>query len=258
MKYVIAYVAAASFLLAMFACPRAHAQLTQQDSSNNSGLTSGATTGGISGTPFGNLSSSGQGGTSRNPFGGSATQGGLFGGATGQLLGAAGLSRLFTQGQNRNATGTGQLGSRGGLGTTNLGGMGRGGIQGNRNSRFGRNGGLGSQSQVVVRTKLRVGFSYPDVASSRVTAKIAKELKTPGIQTLGPPLTVTMAATDEGTVVVLRGTVATQEDRLVAEQMTLLEPGISKVRNELKVAPATGQQPLPPPDVAPANTGSPG
>lgn len=43
----------------------------------------------------------------------------------------------------------------------------------------------------------------------------------------------------EGDTVVLRGTVAGESDRRVAERMAKLEPGVSRVRNELAVASAS-------------------
>jgi hypothetical protein len=142
---------------------------------------------------------------------------------------------------------------------TNMRGLGRG-AQGNRNmNTLGRGLGGRSQSQVVIRTKLRVGFSYPAVAPTQVTARLANTLNMPAIQTSGSPLSVSTASTDQGTVVVLRGTVATAEDRMVAEQLALLEPGISKVQNELTVATPPASEPLPGPlPVPPAPSGSPG
>jgi osmotically-inducible protein OsmY len=48
-------------------------------------------------------------------------------------------------------------------------------------------------------------------------------------------------------VAVLRGTVATVELRQIAEQLALLEPGVSSVRNEIQVRPTASSDS--PPDM---------
>ena len=68
--------------------------------------------------------------------------------------------------------------------------------------------------------------------------------KAPGLTTLGP-----VGATLEGSTAVLRGRVATEADRQLAEGIARLEPAVSAVRNELVVgsAPATTLDSLPSP-----------
>jgi hypothetical protein len=104
------------------------------------------------------------------------------------------------------------------------------------------------QSQVTYRTQLRVAFPYPQVPTSGVSVRLAKDLESPSIQAVGSPLSVAMEADagSQGQVAVLRGTVATEEDRQVAEQMARLEPGVSSVRNEIQVRPPFDVDALPP------------
>ena len=88
-------------------CTEATAQQqVGQGQAGQTGIASGETTGGSQNTPFGNLSGGGGSqGAARSPFGGSAL-GGVFGGSTGDILGAVGAATLFSQGQNRNTGGT--------------------------------------------------------------------------------------------------------------------------------------------------------
>lgn len=71
-----------------------------------------------------------------------------------------------------------------------------------------------------------VGFALPKSTMTRITANLEQRM-----------VRVLEAAAVEvelqGRVAVLRGSVATDHDRAVAEQLALLEPGISFVRNEL-------------------------
>jgi hypothetical protein len=48
----------------------------------------------------------------------------------------------------------------------------------------------------------------------------------------------------DGDVLVMRGTVPTEQERRLAESLLLLEPGVQKVKNELKVP---GRAPAPRP-----------
>ncbi len=59
---------------------------------------------------------------------------------------------------------------------------------------------------------------------------------------LGKPWVQTIRVTQEGDVVVLRGQVPSERDRLLVEQLARLEPGIWEVRNELTVS-ALSQSP---------------
>ena len=126
------------------------------------------------------------------------------------------------------------------------------------NSGMGRAG--SGRTTGEIRTSMRVGFDYtrpaPDAIASRLIALLEKSTR---IQTRSP-LDV---AVQDGTAI-LRGTVATEHDRVLIEQLARLEPGIWRVQNELLVAesaapPAAESSPPmsvpaptgPPPDSAP-------
>jgi hypothetical protein len=234
---------------------------SQNTGSQTSGSQTTSSNFGSSNTPFGGLVSGGQQAQSGTPFSGSTMQSGIFGGTTGNLLGAATMTNLFTQGQNQGGGGAAQFGGNqfgGGFNNFGMGGLGRGGNLGNRNNQRLRGG--GGNSQIVYRTQLTLGFNYPQTTDTRLTQRLERQLDHPQLRPVGGASPqVAMVATDQGTVAVLRGTVATQEDRLLAEQIALLDPGISAVRNELMVN--SGQAPPAPRPLelpAPASdTGSP-
>jgi anaerobic glycerol-3-phosphate dehydrogenase len=117
-----------------------------------------------------------------------------------------------------------QFGGVGGLG--NFGQMGRmfGGAMNTRNARTRQN----------LRTSVELGFNAPPaqpptVVGARVQQRIARISR---IQEMGS-VTIEM----DGQTAVLRGQVATEQDRDLVARMLLLEPGISDVRNELTFAP---------------------
>lgn len=159
----------------------------------------------------------------------SGEQGGAFVGATtgSGLTGQSGLGGL------------GGLGGQQGFGLQGYGqqGFGQGyGQQVNRggSSNTGRNA-------RTVRSTLRLGFAptaaNPTVVSSRITGILSRS---PRIESITPIQVSVVAGT-----AILRGTVATEHARDLAQQVVLLEPGISQVQNELAVQ---GQTPLPPAD----------
>ncbi|MFZ5831549.1 MAG: BON domain-containing protein [Planctomycetota bacterium] len=93
-----------------------------------------------------------------------------------------------------------------------------------------------SRSKVPeLRTALRVAFDYPIVPSAQINSVVDRRVQS----ALGPQrlrLTATSFGPD-GTLT-LRGTVATEHDRDLAERLALLEPGVRKVDNQLQVASA--------------------
>ncbi|MHB8897703.1 MAG: BON domain-containing protein [Thermoguttaceae bacterium] len=120
---------------------------------------------------------------------------------------------------------------------------GGGSSRGNANQRGGRGG-----QEDEIRSVLQLGFIPPNPASvmpSRAPAAVASELagrmeRSTRIQKLSP-LQVSIA---QGTAT-LRGSVATEHDRLLAERLVLLEPGIGKVENLLQVPSAQPAQEVP-------------
>jgi hypothetical protein len=118
----------------------------------------------------------------------------------------------------------GGAGGRGGLQQ-----QGRGG-RGNQQAGQGRNG--RGRQQRTVRTVLDLGFNMPPRNQSALATTVASRLaKSHGIEAMSP-VTVTMS----GRTAVLQGVVPTDHARNVAEQLALLEPGVSTVQNELTVA----------------------
>jgi hypothetical protein len=100
------------------------------------------------------------------------------------------------------------------------------------------------QSQTQIRVNLKLGFAPQPVAAPRVQAFQTRITSLPGIAWVGRPQ-VTM----EGRTAVLRGKVATADDRELAEALALMEPDVLDVRNELLVdsSGTTAEELLPPP-----------
>jgi osmotically-inducible protein OsmY len=73
-----------------------------------------------------------------------------------------------------------------------------------------------------------------DVPQPAIAAAVAGS-RTRIEQIMSDRAIVAPEVTMEGGVVVLRGTVATNYDRIVAERMALIQPGVAQVRNELTV-----------------------
>lgn len=83
-----------------------------------------------------------------------------------------------------------------------------------------------------IRIPLRLGFVPKPISAPQFTARFENRItKLPGITTIGP-IQVTM----EGSVAVLRGVVASEQDRQLAAGVALLEPEVESVRNELTVS----------------------
>ena len=87
-----------------------------------------------------------------------------------------------------------------------------------------------------LRVPVRLGFEIPVTVASQnqITSQFAARLpKFPSLK-LTSPVDVYM----DGKTVVLKGSVASEHDRDLAERLALLEPGIASVRNELQVNPS--------------------
>lgn len=116
--------------------------------------------------------------------------------------------------------------------STRRGGGGSSRSNANRNTNRGR-------QQDEIRMVLKLGFTVPKavaVASGHAPATVAARLvgrmeRSSWIQNRSP---IEISIDDQGTAT-LRGLVATDHDRALAEQMTLLEGGIWRVENLLKV-----------------------
>jgi hypothetical protein len=121
---------------------------------------------------------------------------------------------------------------------------------GNRNQQGqnqGRNGRNREERSPMLRS-YAAGFSFnPDANPSRgVGQRLATQLsQSRSVGAIGP-VQVQM----QGKTAVLRGVVASEQERSLAAQMAMLEPGVSAVQNELQISPE-----LPDPTTSPA-TGS--
>jgi hypothetical protein len=104
-----------------------------------------------------------------------------------------------------------------------------------------------SRTQPNIRVSLQMGFQPPPVSPARIEAFNQRLVTLPGIRFVGPA-TVTL----EGRTAVLRGMVATAEDRELAEALAMMEPDVRDVRNELEVDPSAARaEELPPASATP-------
>lgn len=99
-------------------------------------------------------------------------------------------------------------------------------------------GEIRSRRQIPIQVTYNIDFPVASVPSSNVARKLSNELSSsPTIGAYGP-----VSVRVEGGTAILRGTVPTDHDRILAAQLALLEPRVSQVRNELRV----GSAPIPP------------
>ena len=100
-----------------------------------------------------------------------------------------------------------------------------------------------TQAQSQFRVPMRLGFAPVAIQPQRFSDFSSRLTKIPGMSQLGP-----IQASLEGRTAVLRGTVATEGDRQLAEGLAMLEPEVLAVRNELVVgSTGTTEEALPPP-----------
>ncbi|MCH8923139.1 MAG: BON domain-containing protein [Planctomycetes bacterium] len=125
-----------------------------------------------------------------------------------------------------------------------LGGRGPNAAGGRGGQQAGRNFNQGGQQRKprLVRATLRVAFSYPQRSTAAASTKLAQRINVSrSIQPVVP-----VEVTISNRTATLRGVVATAADRDLAVRLVLLEPGISRVENELTVA-SSDEQPDPTP-----------
>lgn len=95
----------------------------------------------------------------------------------------------------------------------------------------GQRGGQNGRSQLRIPMRLPPAERGVSGMGAVATAQLSRRLtKLPALTTRGPIEVLT-----QGQTVILRGQVATDSDRVLAEEIALLEPGVSVVRNELSV-----------------------
>ncbi len=225
------------FLAAALA-PFSHAQGIA-GSGIGAGVAGGISTGGLGG--------GGVGGGAAEGIGGSNAVQGLTGSRETALQSDGFLNRNEQGGggflgQGANNQNAGGFGNAGGFNAGGRGGFGGGGQQGAQ----------GRQPQTqqptrILRTKLTIApdFTYPRVTPTALRAKLdgqfqrvrqlsSTESARVSKRALGGSR-ITSVSNDR--TVTLRGTVASERDRLVAEKLAKMEPGVDSVVNELTVAP---------------------
>lgn len=216
---------------------------------NTIGLQSGQTPGSNSGG-FGSGMTTGQGGNAGNGMiqGGLQSQGsglGLGGGMVQNTSGFIGansqnVSNFFSRQGQPGATQAGRLnfGTLGNLLTRSR--------QNQFNQQQAQKATRGAnQAKSQFRVPLRLGFA-PTLSAGpiRFNSTVPQRFtRISGLNRVGP-----INATLEGDgVAVLRGTVATEADRQLAEGLARLEPEVMAVRNELVVAGSAATEAAPPP-----------
>lgn len=217
-----------------------------------SGFGSNGFSGGFGGSSF-------SGGFSGGSFGGSSFSGNSFSGNSGssflgsstgigsRLPGANSSSSDPFASTRANPLAMGQAGGNSGSYYGNMQGNANqlGGMFGN--NRFGNSYGgnygsnmgsnmSGMNGNTTATTRqpayvLRPGFTAPVAPTSDVTARVQKALAAAPSLPTGSKINLSM----DGNTVVLRGEVASESEKRVAEAMARLEPGVYEVRNEIRV-----------------------
>ncbi len=120
---------------------------------------------------------------------------------------------------------------------TNVGGFGGGG----RGQFGGRGGGFNpqgnfnrtNQNRRTIRPQLRIGFEVTPIPAADVESNLATQMQR--LETSRPELDGIEVQVGADRVAVLRGQVASEEDKKLAAMYVRLEPGVRDVRNELTV-----------------------
>ncbi len=206
-------------------------QAVYSTSGSGAGRTGSGASGGLgmansSGTTGSRTTGTGATGGSTGGFSGGS--GGSTNSSMGTVGGAGGGGGNFGAGQqntaNRGATAANPGGTAGVGGNTNTG-MGNRGTQ----NSFAPATASGLKSGVLYTTTIR--FAVPTAAPAQMQAQLSQTI---GRSThLSQPGSVQVAF-DNGTVI-LRGTVANDDESAHAESLMRLEPGVRDVRNELRV-----------------------
>lgn len=173
--------------------------------------------GGIGSSGFGSQSGFGQGGFGQSGFGqsgfgqggfgqqGLGQQGGGFIGRDGSDIGAIfeGMQQGANQFMNRFER-----------------------AMGSRNRGRGQN--QSSDAAPQIRVRLKLGFTPPAPSASMMSTSLSRINGILSAKNLGN-------ATLSGNSVVLTGTVQSPDDKLLAEKLAMLEPGVRRVENQLRV-----------------------
>ncbi len=93
------------------------------------------------------------------------------------------------------------------------------------------NQGIGRAAKIDLRNSIRLGFTPPHAKRQQLREPVADRIIRLGRLQVHSPLEVSI----EGRTATLRGAVATERERILAEQMVHLEPGVWTVDNQLVV-----------------------
>jgi hypothetical protein len=246
---------------ALFVAIATHGSLFAQASSYGS---SGGGGGGSFGSSTSAFSSASNAFGSSGAFGSSSTSSGASGntanGANGGLVGMSGGGMYGGTGYGpQNGAGRGgsnyssssQYGNRSsgqngqfGGGQGRQGGGSRRGGTGQNQGQSGQGGGgtAAKDQQPWYEPRIEVGFSVPTPAPTVVQTNITAPLHTAALTSRFGSVNVSV----QGSTVTLKGTVTSEEDRQLAAQMAMLEPTVSSVQNDLKVAAPAMPAAMPP------------
>ena len=111
----------------------------------------------------------------------------------------------------------------------------------NRGRNGQRSGQAASRSAAQMQAVLKIGFEREPVPSDLAQVVTTRLQGIKAIRAQSP-----LAVEFEDSTAVLRGEVASEHDRVLAEQLVRLEPGVGQVRNELTVGSPTSPRPSPP------------
>ena len=90
----------------------------------------------------------------------------------------------------------------------------------------------------MIRVQYHIAFAYPAVSTSDLGRQLRDGIRVLNEASRARGYTSGMTAVAlDGQTATLRGVVASEYDRLVAEKMALLEPGVARVENQLRVVP---------------------
>jgi hypothetical protein len=93
--------------------------------------------------------------------------------------------------------------------------------------------------QAWYEPRIDIGFTVTGPAPSVTQTNIVGPFHSPALTSRFGTVNVSV----QGGTVILRGTVNSEEDRQLAAQMTMLEPSVSSVQNDLRVAAPSANPP---------------
>ena len=127
------------------------------------------------------------------------------------------------------------------FGQNNLGRTGRRSTLANQNQQMGGQGGNSTSNRRPLQARHRVAFDLPAPTQESISQDLQMQL-----QAAGPRIPIQGVQIEfELGELTLRGTVATEDQRLLAAQLARLEPGVRSVKNELVVQSGAVQNTLP-------------